>query len=175
MYQYGNVAAKYQKENKNRPNIYKQPNRIPQPKKKPNVQIQQQAAPKQKIIASEKIIYLLGIILVVATLCLLLMGRATIVELNYEVQFLEKEYVTIHDRNSELRTEVAKLSSPDRILDIARNVWGLEVNESPVKVLSSPAVKVASATEYASDTEATAVQEFIRTSRGEEDEPKKKN
>lgn len=168
MYQYGNVAVKYQKENQKRPNIYKQPQKRNPQMNKNRPQPEQQAGAPKKIAAGEKILYLLGIMVAVTVLCMLLMNHASLAQINYEVQFLERELVTIQDRNDELRTEVAELSSPDRILSIARD-GGLHENESLVKVLSSPALKTASSTEQAasSSAENSALQEHKRASRGD--------
>ncbi|GAA0364577.1 cell division protein FtsL [Bacillus horti] len=159
MYQYGNVAVKYRKEQKNRPNIYKQPKKVPQTQPKKQIRGQQSKKPlaKKNILAGEKILYILGVILIVGALFILLGGNASIAQMNYETQFLEREIVTLSERNDELRVEIAELSSPERILTIAREEWGLEVNESPVKVLST---SIESHTALANDTDSLETQEL---------------
>lgn len=126
VYQYGNVAVQYQNEKKKRPEIRSQQN--PQPKTTPT---------RQGISPGEKLLYILFILIVVAVLSVLLTRYATISQLNYEAQYLERESIKIEERNSTLQLEVASLSAPDRIIAIAQED-GMTINKTTVKVLSNP-------------------------------------
>lgn len=130
MYQYGNVAAQYQNEKKKRPEIRRQQRQ--QPKTTPV---------RQGISPGEKLMYILFILIVVAVLSVLLTRYATISQLNYEAQYLERESVKIEERNSTLQLEVASLSAPDRIIAIAQEE-GMTLNKSTVKILSNPLIPV---------------------------------
>jgi cell division protein FtsL len=125
MYQYGNVAVQYQKVQQQRSNI------------RPKKQQQPQRNPEPKRFSTlEKITYLLSVILVVAVLGYILSLKASVAQINYEVQVLEKAKADIEEQNAELRLQVAELSSPERILDIAVNQLGLVRKDTPVKILS---------------------------------------
>ncbi|WP_202076970.1 cell division protein FtsL [Caldalkalibacillus salinus] len=127
MYQYGNVATQYQKEHKKRVN--------PTHQKRP--QTQPHSSPKG-MTTGEKVLYLLTVIIVVTVSSLLLMRSATISQLSYDIQTLEREVVNIEDQNAALSLEVAELSSPERIERIAREEWGLSLTESTVRILPTP-------------------------------------
>lgn len=128
MYQYGNVAVQYQNEKRRSPEIHRKQKQQPK------------AAPvRHGISAGEKMLYILVIIIVVAVLSVLLTRYATISQLNYESQYLEKESVKIEERNAILHLEVASLSSPERIIAIAQEE-GMTHNKSTVRILSHPSV-----------------------------------
>jgi cell division protein FtsL len=126
VYQYGNVAIQYQNEKKKRPEIRRQQSQQPK-----------MAPARQGISPGEKLLYILFILIVVAVLSVLLTRYATISQLNYEAQYLEKESIKIEERNSTLQLEVASLSAPDRIIAIAQEE-GMTLNKSTVKILSNP-------------------------------------
>jgi cell division protein FtsL len=131
MYQYGNVAVQYQKEKQKKP-INKQ-----------NQQQHQHQQPHRNpvrpvISTGEKLLYILSIIVVVAVLSSLLMRMATISQYNYEIQSMERETAQIEERISNLQLEVATLSAPERIIKLAQDEWGMELNESTVRILSNP-------------------------------------
>lgn len=123
MYQYGNVAFKYKKKQQQVSGTQnrKQPQHHPEPK---------------RFSALEKLIYLLSVVFVIGVLGYILSLKATIAQINYEVQALERSKADIEERNAELQLQVAELSSPERILDIAINKLGLNIKETPVKILS---------------------------------------
>lgn len=128
MYQYGNVAVQYQNEKKKRPEKHRKQSQ--QPKVAPV---------RHGISTGEKLLYILFIIIVVTVLSVLLTRYATISQLNYEAQYLEKESVKIEERNSTLQLEVASLSAPERIIAIAQEE-GMTLNKSTVRILSHPSV-----------------------------------
>lgn len=128
MYQYGNVAVQYQNEKKKRPEKHREQRQ--QPKVAPV---------RHGISTGEKLLYILFIIIVVTVLSVLLTRYATISQLNYEAQYLEKESVKIEERNSTLQLEVASLSAPERIIAIAQEE-GMTLNKSTVRILSHPSV-----------------------------------
>lgn len=128
MYQYGNVAVQYQNEKKKRPEKYREKRQ--QPKVAPV---------RHGISTGEKLLYILFIIIVVTVLSVLLTRYATISQLNYEAQYLEKESVKIEERNSTLQLEVASLSAPERIIAIAQEE-GMTLDKSTVRILSHPSV-----------------------------------
>jgi cell division protein FtsL len=129
MYQYGNVAVQYQKERQRKP-IYRQ--------NKQHQQQPQKQPIKSVISTGEKLLYILTIIIVVAVLSSLLMRMATISQYNYEIQSMERETAQIEERISNLQLEVATLSAPERIIKLAQEEWGMELNESTVRILSNP-------------------------------------
>jgi cell division protein FtsL len=128
MYQYGNVAVQYQKEKQRKP-INKRNQQQQQPQKNPV---------RSVFSTGEKLLYILSIIVVVAVLSSLLMRMATISQYNYEIQSMEKETAQIEERISNLQLEVATLSSPERIIKLAQEEWGMALNESTVRILSTP-------------------------------------
>lgn len=124
MYQYGNVAVQYKK----------RPEKHREQRQQPKV-----APVRHGISTGEKLLYILFIIIVVTVLSVLLTRYATISQLNYEAQYLEKESVKIEERNSTLQLEVASLSAPERIIAIAQEE-GMTLNKSTVRILSHPSV-----------------------------------
>ena len=129
MYQYGNVAVQYQKERQRRP----QPKRVQKPpvqQPKPHVQR------KSSISAGEKVLYILVVIGMVIVASLLLSRSATISQLNYEVQIMEKELSTLQDQNVNLQLMVSEKSSADAIIKKAEE-FGMTKSESTVKIMTA--------------------------------------
>lgn len=159
MYQYGNVAVKYQNEKKEKrysikPIQVKQPQKIVQAQPKPQKMVE--AQPKKQAIKSpkvkkksvrvthtdalfsrkEKMLYICTVIVAVAMLSLLLARGAMLAEMNYEIQVLEKESAETVAKNAQLELEVIALSSPDRIIDIAKNDLGMKMHEATLRVVT---------------------------------------
>ncbi|WP_025028061.1 cell division protein FtsL [Caldalkalibacillus mannanilyticus] len=133
MYQYGNVAVQYQKEKKIRP---KQRHSNQPPKQQPKPNKQQHVSSQRKILSSgEKLLYIACIIGIVVLLSMLLSRYATITQLNYEIQALEKEVKTIEEVNMNLELIVAEYSSPERIRKVAQEELGMVEKNPNVKVL----------------------------------------
>lgn len=128
MYQYGNVALKYQNK--------RSANELRFVKQVGHVAVKEQELVKTGLSTGEKLLYIFAILLVVGSLSVILMGKAAISQLNYEIQFLEKEIAQIKDMNAMLQLEVAALSSPDRIIGIATSELGLNQEKSTVRILS---------------------------------------
>lgn len=136
MYQYGNLAREYQQQKTYLPDQRQQRNRI-QPKQiepKREQRPQQQVQHKSLLTPVEKGVYLIFAVMILAVLGVMVMNSATISQLSYEAQFLERELTNIEERNSELRLQIAQNSSPDRIKEVAEKN-GLLVG-SQVRVLS---------------------------------------
>ncbi|GGK15635.1 hypothetical protein GCM10010965_05760 [Caldalkalibacillus thermarum] len=132
MYQYGNVAVKYQNEKRNK-HLSRQ-----QHKQEPKQPSQHQPHPQgQSLLSSrEKMLYLFAVLIVIAALSLLMARGALLTEMNYELQALERELEHLEENNAKLEVEVIQLSSPERILAIAQNELGMDMRERTVKVLS---------------------------------------
>ncbi|EGL82167.1 cell division protein FtsL [Caldalkalibacillus thermarum TA2.A1] len=132
MYQYGNVAVKYQNEKRNK-HLSRQ-----QHKQEPKQPPQHQPHPQgQSLLSSrEKMLYLFAVLIVIAALSLLMARGALLTEMNYELQALERELEQLEENNAKLEVEVIQLSSPERILAIAQNELGMDMRERTVKVLS---------------------------------------
>lgn len=130
MYQYGNVAVQYQNHKR----------RKLQPKRKQQKRPEHRPAPQKSsgvgISTGEKVLYILTIFLVVAVLSALLTANASISQMNYEIQHLEREVALIEEQNANLQLEITALSSPDRIIDIATNELGMMMRDSTVRIMS---------------------------------------
>lgn len=132
MYQYGNVALKYQKRQKKMNHLRV----VEQSHIQPQVEVKKEIV-YYGISAGEKVLYIAALLLVVGCLSVLLAGNAQISQLNYEIQFLEKEIAQINELNAYLQLEVAELSSPERIIGIATTELGLNQEKSTVRILSN--------------------------------------
>jgi cell division protein FtsL len=131
VYQYGNVAVQYQRENKRKPKL-RQSQQVQR-----NQQTQTLVSPNKGISAGEKLIYIFFVIGVVTILSVLLTRNATISQLNYETISLEKEYHIVKEQNMNLRLQVAAASSPESIIPKAKEMgMVLPKSDSTVKVLS---------------------------------------
>ncbi|MDQ0339215.1 cell division protein FtsL [Caldalkalibacillus uzonensis] len=132
MYQYGNVAVKYQNENRNRRLNNQQKQQEPK-----QTSHHQSKTKGQSLLASrEKMLSVFAVLIVIATLSLLMARGAMLSEMNYELQALERELEKLEETNAKLEVEVIQLSSPERILAIAQNELGMSMQERTVKILS---------------------------------------
>ncbi len=84
----------------------------------------------------EKMFYLFSVIFIVVLASVVISGYAQLAEYNYSIQKVEKSITDIKKENEELEIEIASLSSPDRILEIAQNKLEMSLNEEQVIVLS---------------------------------------
>jgi cell division protein FtsL len=138
LYQYGNVATEYQKEKRKRP---KKRELLHQPhshSSHPQEPLQHERASNEQLISSgEKLLYIICVIGVVVLLSLLLTRYATISQLNFEAQYLQKELTTVNEENSNLQLIVAEYSSPERIITFAKEELGMTEKHPPVKILSN--------------------------------------
>lgn len=132
MYQYGNVALKYQ----NRREKISHLRVVDRQDQQPQVEVRKEIV-YYGISTGEKLLYIAALLLVVGCLSMILAGNAAISQLNYEIQFLEKEIAQINEMNAYLQLEVAELSSPERIIGIATTELGLNQEKSMVRILSN--------------------------------------
>jgi cell division protein FtsL len=143
MYQYTNVAVKYQNERKYKPKprprqVY-QPNHQPQSIPLQRPLRQPLAQPVRKgVSALEKVSYLVMVMILIVGATLLMSRHVHMTEMNYQIQYLEREHQAIVEQNNTLKLTVAEYSSADRIIAKAGEM-GLVSKESTVKVLSIPA------------------------------------
>lgn len=113
----GNLAYNYErKEVKNVPNI-----------KKTN---------HHQMPVKEKLFYLFSVIFIVSLAGIVISGYALIAEYNYSAQKLEKSISDIKKENEQIQIKIAELSSPDRIIQIAQNELGMNINEQQIIVIS---------------------------------------
>ncbi|WP_280769087.1 cell division protein FtsL [Salipaludibacillus daqingensis] len=90
---------------------------------------------KGGITKGEKLIYSMALIAVIFVLYLILSNYATMYSLNHQIQQTETEITQQQEVNGGLTLQVKELSDPDRILDIAQNDLGMELNDKSVKVI----------------------------------------
>lgn len=133
MYQYGNVAVKYQNEKR-----YKRPDQ-PKPrteKEKGTTQVEKRAVLPVFALSRGKVLVLFTVIIMLATLSLL-MARATILtEKNFERQALEIQLRELEEMNAQLEGKIVELRSPERIITVAQNELGMTMKEDSVRILS---------------------------------------
>lgn len=138
MYQYGNVAVEYQKQN---PRLKKEKKATTQTKGNIGTEVGTKAKTKSAVATHsvstlEKLLYVCLVGIVIASSTVILMANAQITEINYQVQKLESETIAIQEKNELLQLEVALLSSPERIMDIAINELGMVMKDSSVRIMS---------------------------------------
>ena len=108
----------------------------------------QEKEPVKKVIATkkakkspmplkEKLFYLVTVIFVVAISSIVISNYAQIVEYNYTIQKQEQEIKNTQLENEQLQLKIAELSSPERILSIAEEQFGMQLNEEQVVMLSN--------------------------------------
>ena len=91
---------------------------------------------KRVMPAGEKIFYLFAVIFIAGLASVVISGYAQIAEYNYSIQKIKNSIVEINKYTDQLQIEIAELSSPERIIDIAQNKLGMTLNEKQVIVLS---------------------------------------
>lgn len=123
MYQYGNVAVKYQNQNR---------------MKQQNPPEGRQAPKRESYSANrDKMIALFALLIIIAVLSLLMARGVLLSELNYELLALEEELVQLEEENAKLQVQVIQLSAPERILTIAEKELGMNLADArSVKILS---------------------------------------
>lgn len=137
MYQYGNVAFKYQNERR-----YKRPNSIKsQQNLKTDNHSQIEVRPSVLALSRGKLLVLFALIIVVAVLILLMARSVIITEINYDYLALEKELQQLQESNALLEAEIVELRSPDRILSLAEKELGMTMRENSVTIMSRSKIK----------------------------------
>jgi len=90
---------------------------------------------KGGITKGEKLIYVLTTIAVIFVLYLILSNYATMYSYNHQIQQTETIITQQEDVNNGLMLQAKELSDPERILHIAQNDLGMELNDKSVKVI----------------------------------------
>ncbi|WP_416151048.1 cell division protein FtsL [Salipaludibacillus sp. HK11] len=110
-----------------------QQNTVPQPERE--TKSVKERVFKGGVTKGEKMIYSMAIIAMVFVFYLILSNYATMYTLNHEIQQTETNISEQQEINGGLTLQVKELSDPDRILDIAQNDLGMELNDKSVKVI----------------------------------------
>ncbi|MFV9509994.1 cell division protein FtsL [Tepidibacillus sp. LV47] len=92
---------------------------------------------KSSIPIGEKLFYLVTVLIVGAIASVIISNYAQIVEYNYQIQKQEQSIKAIQIENENLQLKIAELSSPERILAIAKERLGMKLNEEQVIMLSN--------------------------------------
>lgn len=92
---------------------------------------------KNKVMPKrEKLFFIFSVLFVVLLSGIIISGYAQITELNYEAQKVEKSITSMNEENENLQRKIAELSTPERILKIARDELGMSLNEKQVLVIT---------------------------------------
>ncbi|MBO8171150.1 MAG: cell division protein FtsL [Bacillaceae bacterium] len=89
------------------------------------------------IPVQEKLIYLAVVIIFVLVSSAIISRYALISEYNYEIQNTRSQISELKESNRSLQVQIDRLSSRERIIEIARNELGMVAAEENVKVISS--------------------------------------
>jgi cell division protein FtsL len=87
------------------------------------------------ITKGEKLIYTLSAVAVIFVLYLILSNYGTMYSYNHQNQQTELKITAQSEVNSGLTLQAKELSDPERILHIAQNELGMELNDKSVKVI----------------------------------------
>jgi cell division protein FtsL len=106
----------------------------PERRPEPNRRVTQQPAPQiQRDPASKEKLAWMGTILLCIAIAVILISRyALIAEQNYELLAMRQQAASLQAGNSMLRDQVNQLSSPDRIIQIAKQLGMKEVVPQPL-------------------------------------------
>jgi cell division protein FtsL len=88
------------------------------------------------ISTEEKILYLLGVIVIVCVSAFILSRYALISQYNYQIENTKEQITVVQEQNSTLQLKRDELSRRERILDIAQRELGMTSKDSTVHVLS---------------------------------------
>jgi cell division protein FtsL len=88
------------------------------------------------ISTEEKILYLLGVIVIVCVSAFILSRYALISQYNYQIENMKEQITVVQEQNSTLQLKRDELSRRERILDIAQRELGMTSKDSTVHVLS---------------------------------------
>lgn len=116
----GNLAYKYQENNQ-----YINQRKTKISKKKSSMPI------------GEKLFYIFSVLFVVTLSSIVISGYAQIAEYNYSIQKTKQSISELNLQTEHLQTEIADLSSPDRIIKIATDELGMSMNEEQIIVLTN--------------------------------------
>ncbi|MGO4887881.1 cell division protein FtsL [Anaerobacillus sp. MEB173] len=105
-------------------------------KEQPVVQPQQNEQKKSPITKGEKALYLLTILGIVFASYIILTNYASIYMANKDIQVLEATIAQQTSLNEGLQLQVVELAAPERILTIAKEQLGMNLDEKQVKVVN---------------------------------------
>ena len=132
MFQYGNVAVKYQNEKRYKRPVQKRTGLEKENSPKGNAK--KRVLPAISL-SKGKVLALFTVIIMLATLSLLMARAALLTEKNFERQALEVQLQKLEEANAQLEGEIVELSSPERILSVAKQL-GMTMKEDSVRILS---------------------------------------
>lgn len=103
---------------------------------KKSAQVQAKPQPKRKAITKgEKLLWALGVAVIMAMAIAIISTQTAIYSTSGKIQNMENKIESVEQTNHQLHVQVTKLSEPQRIIRIAREKLGLELNADQVKVL----------------------------------------
>ncbi|MCA0987975.1 cell division protein FtsL [Guptibacillus algicola] len=105
---------------------------------KQQVEVQKKAVYVQrgKITKGEKLLWMTLCIAVVAASIVMISNYASIYNINTSIQQVESKQQAQMKQNEELQVKVTELSAPDRIIDIAEEKLGMQLNDQNVEVIN---------------------------------------
>ncbi|WP_377889357.1 cell division protein FtsL [Alkalihalobacillus sp. R86527] len=105
---------------------------------KQQVEAQKKAVYVQRgrITKGEKLLWMMLSIAVVAASIIMISNYASIYNINTSIQQVEVKQQAQMKQNEELQVKVTELSAPDRIIDIAEEKLGMQLNDQNVEVIN---------------------------------------
>ncbi|WP_270181782.1 cell division protein FtsL [Alkalihalobacillus sp. CinArs1] len=105
---------------------------------KEQVEVQKKAVYIQRgrITKGEKLLWMMLSIAVVAASIIMISNYASIYNINTSIQQIEAKQQAQMKQNEELQVKVTELSAPDRIIDIAEEKLGMQLNDQNVEVIN---------------------------------------
>ncbi|OIJ09802.1 cell division protein FtsL [Anaerobacillus arseniciselenatis] len=92
---------------------------------------------RRRITIGERLLYFATILGLVFATYFIISTYASIYIVNKEIHTLERTIATQTTENEALNLQVTELSAPDRILKIAKDELGMELNDNNVKVVQN--------------------------------------
>lgn len=105
---------------------------------KKQVEVKQKAVyiERGRITKGEKLLWMMLVLAFVTASIFMVSNYASIYNLNTSIQQVESDQRAQMKQNEELQVKVTGLSAPDRIMDIAQNELGMELNDQNVEVVN---------------------------------------
>jgi cell division protein FtsL len=100
-------------------------------------QIVREGASKKRISVGERFLYFTTLVGLVFATYFIISTYASIYIVNKEIHTLESSIAAQTTNNEALNLQVTELSAPDRILKIAKEELGMELNDKNVKVVKN--------------------------------------
>ena len=89
---------------------------------------------REKIGKFERLLYLFAIVLVVSLPISIVFSKATLAQINFEVEKAKKEIASQEKINESLSMKINELASLDKIEEVAKNE-GLSYNNNNIKTI----------------------------------------